>query len=198
MATQQIKTKVPLNYLSHSPDWATEMPYEMWTMTVPEGLPRSNVRFQLQNDCEVIDIRSLPDGSKPVLDVHGFEVFHCPFPGLDQLSSIDNIGQDTNKQQAMRSYLSFMTEKLKEQYNGTKAICFDWRVCYQKIPFPYNILTVLQKREKMLFLAGNRANRRVRLTKKLTKHKEHGNCLIQKKPPTGLVVMRDHTHTKRS
>lgn len=100
---------------------------------VPEGLPRSNVRFQLQNDCEVIDIRSLPDGLKPALDVHGFEIFRCPFPGLDQLSSIENIGQDADKQQAMRSYLSFMAEKLRDQYNGTKAICFDWRVWYQNM-----------------------------------------------------------------
>ncbi|KAL7918378.1 hypothetical protein ACQKWADRAFT_304297 [Trichoderma austrokoningii] len=128
MATQQIKTKISLNYLSQSPEWAAEIPYEMWTMTVPEGLPRTNVQFQLQDDCEVTDIRILPERLKPALDVHGFEVIHCPFPGLDQLSSIENIGQNPDKQQAMKSYLSFMTEKLKDQYNGTKAICFDWRV----------------------------------------------------------------------
>jgi hypothetical protein len=120
----------PLNHIVRSPKWDNEKAYEMWIEEIPPGLERSNVEFQVIPDCPITDIRNLPPAEQPTLDREGYQILHSPFSdfgGLN-LSSIEHLDGDEAKRRAMRTYLASMTEKLRDQYDGVKAVCFDWRV----------------------------------------------------------------------
>jgi hypothetical protein len=120
----------PLNHIVPSPKWNDEKPHEMWVEQVPSDLERSNVEFQLISDCPITDIRSLPLAEQPILGREGFQILHSPFAEFKEmgLSSIENLDGDEGKRRAMRTYLAAMTEMLRDQYDGFKAVCFDWRV----------------------------------------------------------------------
>ncbi|KAK0642961.1 hypothetical protein B0T16DRAFT_174494 [Cercophora newfieldiana] len=121
---------VPLNHIARSPKWETEKAYEIWVEELPPGLKRSNVEFQLVPNCPITNIRSLPPSEQPTLDREGYQILHSPFAEFEKLglSSIEHLDGDEGKRRAMRTYLASMTEKLRDHYDGVKAVCFDWRV----------------------------------------------------------------------
>lgn len=119
---------VSFNYLARVPKWEKEKPYEMWTEALPPGLSRSNVEFSQVENCELTDVRSLPADAQPTLDREGFEFWRHSFSDFPELSSIEGLSEDKAKRESMQRYLSTMTGALCAQFNGIKAVCFDWRV----------------------------------------------------------------------
>lgn len=118
----------PLNYLADIPLWKTEKPWEMWTETLPQGLTdRTNVQFQAVEDVMIDDVRDLPHESWPKLDREGFQYLSHDFPDI-KLSSIEDIQDDQDKKIAMQQYISTMTALLRDRFQGSKAVCYDWRV----------------------------------------------------------------------
>ena len=105
-----------------------QIPYEIWAEKVDSGVKRTNVQLQIINDIGLTDVRTI-NSDKPALDTHGFEYLHQNFPDHCGIKTADDIGTSSPEQaQRISDYLDCMTDLLRDTYNCSKVLCFDWRV----------------------------------------------------------------------
>lgn len=129
MTALLLPTTANLSHLSDDPIYKEEIPYEIWANNVPEGAQRTNVKLNIVSDCELTDIRTLDDNSRPELETWGFQWFHQEFPFETGLSSVDDVGTSTAEQRAaLDEYLAKMSDFLRERLGCEKVLCWDWRV----------------------------------------------------------------------
>lgn len=121
-----------LNHLKDDPLYQSERPYEIWLDEVPEGLPKTNVQFELHHNISLVDARSVGLETFSV-EEQGFQFLHQPFPKQFIISGSDAANSTPEQRQAILGYLEHMADYLCESLNGTKAICYDWRVSLNSI-----------------------------------------------------------------
>lgn len=116
-----------LNHLKDDPLYQKERPYEIWLDEAPEGLPKTNVQFELHHNIPVTDTRSVGLHEFNVED-QGFQFLHQPFPDQFVISGSDAANSSPEQREAILGYLEYMAGFLCQSLGGTKAVCYDWRV----------------------------------------------------------------------
>ncbi|KAK4156151.1 hypothetical protein C8A00DRAFT_30963 [Chaetomidium leptoderma] len=106
------------------------------------------------------DIRSLAAEEQPLLDRKGYQILHSPFSKFRDLGlpSIEGIKGDELKRRAIRTYLSAITETLRDHYDSTKAVRKATNQAYDKTPsIPLNDLPKegIEVREQPISTAFN-------------------------------------------
>lgn len=113
-----------LTFLNDSPLYKTEKPYYFVEKLpeVPDSM-MSNCRYEKRDNISVIDVRGMKD--KFTLEENGWEYLrHQSTVSLDP----DAYLGESHCQETVEKYLAECVEVVQARYNGSKIICFDWRV----------------------------------------------------------------------
>jgi hypothetical protein len=122
-----IPTSATLSHLVDDLLYKDEVPYEIWANSVPDNIPRTNVKLEVIDDCSLTDINNLDE--QPQLETHGFQWFHQDYPhntGLCDSSFVD-LPADQQRQ-ILKRYVESMSEFLNKELGCDKVLCWDWRV----------------------------------------------------------------------
>jgi len=117
---------VSLNYLSSTPLYQEEKPYEIWQEDIPTGVQKTNVKFELYDDIPIHDARELGIETFNI-EKQGFEFLRQEYPHCN-IRGTDDRNASPEQRDAILEYLDIMAKFLCERYGGTKAACYDWRV----------------------------------------------------------------------
>lgn len=109
-----------LTFLSTSPKYDLEKPYEIWIDSHEE----TNCVFQEYHDIRIKDIRDITD--QFTLDSSGFEyIEHKSIALPPSGAELEDGGRHS-----ILPYLNETLELVRDYTGASKAICFDWRVSY--------------------------------------------------------------------
>lgn len=125
--TQSQSVLASLNHLKDDPLYRTERPYEVWLDNVPEGLPKTNVQFELQHNVPIVDARSVGLETFKI-EEHGFQFLEQRFPTQFAISGSDAANSTPEQREMILGYLDHMGEFLCKSLGGQRAVCYDWRV----------------------------------------------------------------------
>lgn len=159
-----------LSHLRDLPLYQDEIPYEIWADNFPADQPRTNVQNEIVHGCALTDVRELNE-SRPHIEQHGFEWISSPFPTHTGITSVDDIGFQTQaQQQALQEYLASISDLLRGRFGCQKVLCWDWRVRRSRS-------TVPREAPNIYSLKGQKGNE-LRATKINSSHLIHSGTSI--------------------
>jgi hypothetical protein len=117
-----------LNHLKDDPLYQAQRPYEVWLdEKLLNGLPKTNVQFELYHDVPVVDVRSVGMETFSI-EEEGFQFLHQEFPDHFEISGSDAANSSPEQRQSILGYLDHMADFLCKSFGGEKAVSYDWRV----------------------------------------------------------------------
>ncbi|KAH8587397.1 hypothetical protein B0O99DRAFT_694565 [Bisporella sp. PMI_857] len=116
-----------LNHLKDDPLYKVQRPYEFWLDEQPDGLPKTNVQFELYHNVPVVDARAVGMETFSI-EEEGFQFLHQQFPDQFEISGSDAANSSPEQRQSILEYLEHMAGFLCKSLGGERAISYDWRV----------------------------------------------------------------------
>lgn len=109
------------HFLSESPLFGTEKPYEVFMRSIPDGLPKTNCEYTTHSGIRVRDARE--ETQEITLGDHGFCFLRADSFPAPTMGCFEN-GEEHKVVEYLRNTVTFVHRHIK----ADKILCFDWRV----------------------------------------------------------------------